>query len=111
MILKNTVLRGYYIAAFVLNLITVISILGTKVFLPPVVPLFYGKPVGNDQLASNLFLLIVPIISFLISILNFIISNKLTDEFIKKILSISSFVVSFMAVITVIKIILLVGFF
>lgn len=111
MILKNTVLRGYFLTAFILSFVSIATILIIRSFLPPVVPLFYGKPVGSDQLAPNLYLLVVPFASLLISTTNVFVSNSVTDEFTKRVLAISSFIVSFMATVTIVKIILLVGFF
>lgn len=111
MILRNITFRKLYIAALVLGAVSIIGIVLTKSLLPPVVPLFYGKPVGAEQLAKQMFMIMVPGVSILISIVNIFISKTLEDEFLKKILAISSFVIALMSMITITKIILLVGFF
>lgn len=102
---------NFFVAAGVLNLLTVISILVLKGFLPPVVPLMYGRPAGAEQLTQTLFLLIVPGVSLLLSGVNVFISSSSKDDFIKKFLAVASLAVSAMATITITKIILLVGFF
>lgn len=108
---KKVTFPNFFIAAGVLNLVTALAILAVRSFLPPVVPLFYGKPGGADQLASSIFLLIVPGVSLLISGVNVFINSASKDDFIKKFLGVASLIVSVMATITVAKVILLVGFF
>ena len=92
-------------------LVSILSILIAKSFLPPVIPIFFGKPTGDEQLASYWFLFTIPGISIIISTINIIVSTSGKDEFIKKVLAVGSFLISFMATVTVTKIILLVGFF
>lgn len=108
---KKVTFPNFFIACWALNFLTVVAILILKNFLPPVVPIFYGEPAGADQLAPAIFLLIIPAVSFLISGINVFINSSSKDDFIKKFLAASSLVISIMAVVTVIKIILLVGFF
>lgn len=108
---KKITYFNYFLVASTLSIIVAIGILAVRNYLPPVIPLFYGKPVGPEELASKDFLFIVPVISAAISIVNIIISKSESNDFIKKILAATSLVVSFMAAVTVTKIILLVGFF
>lgn len=108
---KKTVFRNYFLAAAVLNVIAAIGIVLFKGFLPPLVPLFYGRPTGEAQLTSSLGLLIAPITSLVITIVNFLLVIWVKDDFLKKILAISAVLVSILTAITIIKIVLLVGFF
>jgi len=108
---KKVTFPNFFIFAAVLSLLTAVIILITKSFLPPVVPLFYGKPTGTDQLAPTLFLLVVPAISLAITAVNVFINSSAKDDFIKKFIAASSLIISVMATVTVVKIILLVGFF
>lgn len=101
----------YFLVSWLLSVVSIVGILFTKKYLPPVLPLFYGKPVGVEELASSNFLFLVPLGVILISCFNFFISKSAKDVFIQKILAVTSLVVSFMATTTVFKIILLVGFF
>jgi len=103
--------KNYIYLSFAVNIITALSILIFRSFLPPVVPLFYGRPIGQFQLVSSLGLLIAPIVAFLITLVNLYIARQTHDNFLKRILIISSFFVSFLIAITVFRIIFLVGFF
>jgi hypothetical protein len=109
--LKSVPMRNLYYLASILNIGTVVAFFALRSFLPPVVPLFYGLPTGENQLAPTLGLLIAPAASAVTSIINFTISIWIEDIFLRKVLAISSIVVSALAAITVAKIIFLVGFF
>jgi hypothetical protein len=111
MFLKNVVFRKYFIASLILGFVSIAVFFVIKSFLPPEVPVFYGKPVGEDQLVPNIFLLVIPAVSILISMVNIIVSKRSDDDLIKKILAISSLIAAFMAIVTTVKVILLVGFF
>lgn len=108
--LKKIVLYKFTVAAWAICLICVVGIFVLRSYLPPLIPLFYGKPIGIEELAQKNFLFLVPAIAIIISILNLIISKSAKDEFLQKILAVGSFVVSLMAIVTVFKIILLVAF-
>ena len=111
MFFKKIVFRNYFLAAGLLAIASVAIVLIARGYLPPLLPLFYGKPVGMEELAPRDFLFFVPIASICISFINILISKSAKDDFIKKILAVSSLIVSFMSAVTVIKIILLIGFF
>ena len=108
---KKVTYYKFFLVAGVLALVSILCILIAKSFLPPVIPIFFGKPTGDEQLASYWFLFTIPGISIIISTINIIVSTSGKDEFIKKVLAVGSFLISFMATVTVTKIILLVGFF
>jgi hypothetical protein len=107
----KVVLKNYVIAGASLSLLSAVLILLFKGILPPQVPLFYGLPVGEARLASTLGFLIAPGVSFLIVIINTLASVFVSDLFYKKTLIISSFFVSILVIITVLKVIFLVGTF
>jgi hypothetical protein len=108
---KKVVFHNFFLAAGVISIIAAIGIIAAKKFLPPVVPLFFGKPSGEEQLASFWFLFLVPAVSILISGLNLFINVRAKELFTKKILAVSSLIISIMSAVTVFKIIILVGFF
>jgi hypothetical protein len=87
------------------------SILIFKNFLPPVVPLFYGRPVGQSQLVGFWGLLIAPAVALAITLINLFIAKHVQDNFLKRVLVISSFFISLLTAITFFRIIFLVGFF
>ncbi len=107
----KTPLKSFASSSFAINLALILIIVLLKGFLPPEVPLFYGKPVGEMQLTSALGLLIAPVASILITLINISLNFWVKDLFAKKILIISAFFVSVLTAITVLKIIFLVGFF
>lgn len=108
---KRTPFLGFLIAAISLNLLTILVFLLVKNFLPPVVPLFYGRPGGEGQLVPAFGLLIAPILSIVFILINSLISNITQDLFTRKLLIVSAFLVSLLTTITFFKIIFLVGFF
>jgi hypothetical protein len=108
---KKVAFRNYFLAAFLLAIFTVLAVFVLLNFLPPLVPLFYGKPTGSEQLAPTWFLFVVPGISILITTIDLFVNSSIKDEFIRKIMAVSSLIVSIMASVTVVKIVLLVGFF
>ncbi|MGA2910430.1 MAG: hypothetical protein ABSE04_01330 [Candidatus Microgenomates bacterium] len=108
---KKIVFNNYFLAAFILNAISLLVPIVLRSFLPPVVPLFYGRPVGEGQLTTSLGLVIAPAVSILITIINLFLNLWTKDVFLKRVLAASALVISVVTVITVIKIVLLVGFF
>jgi hypothetical protein len=108
---KKAIYGNYFLAAILVNLVVVLSLIILKGFLPPQVPLFYGRPAGSAQLTTTLGLFIAPGVSLLITIINFFICLSVKDDFLKKILAISSIVIAILMAITITKITLLVGFF
>lgn len=107
--LKKLPLRGYVYFSLALNLIAAVAVLLSRNHLPPVVPLFYGKPVGSGQLVSTYGLLLAPLAAFFITVINILLASKISGIFSKKIFSVASFFVSLLATVTVVKIIFLVG--
>ena len=89
-------------------LISLFIAFSTK-FLPPKLPLFYSLPWGEQQLAQNQQLLIIPAIMALIALCNLLISWQLHPQqtFFKKILLFSSILVSLILTITFLKIVLI----
>jgi len=108
---KKAHYKNYFIVSLAINLIVLIVLLLTQKFLPPVVPLFYGLPVGEAQLTTSLGLLIAPIATLLLISVNFVISYYTKDEYHKKILAFSALVLSILMAITITKIVLLVGLY
>ncbi|MBI4035617.1 hypothetical protein HY383_01585 [Candidatus Daviesbacteria bacterium] len=96
------------ISLLILSLgITLIAILALKP-LPPKLPLFYSLPWGEQQLATHQQFLILPAIISILTLLNLLIFWQLHESqyFFKKILLVSSIVVSFILTVTFIKVVL-----
>jgi hypothetical protein len=108
---KKVPYRNYFLAAIIINVGIVLSLVFLKNLLPPLAPLFYGRPVGEAQLTKTFGLFIAPGVSLLITALNLCLSLWVKDDFLKKLLAISAMVISILTAITITKIVLLVGFF
>jgi hypothetical protein len=103
--------KEYLYASLGVDVLSVITILAVKNLLPPVVPILYGKPEGAEQLVPVLGLLIAPLAALIIGVVNLIIAYFLKGAFLKKILVLGTFLVSILSLITVLKVVFLVGFF
>lgn len=97
-----------YYFSIVINISLILLILLIQKFLPPELPLLYGKPIGEEQLTGRLGLTIAPIVSLFITLTNMFISSQVTDAFLKKVLSITSLFISILSAITVVKVIFLI---
>ena len=107
----STPFRGYLIYIIFANLITIVFTLVVHKWLPPEIPLFYGKPQGNEQLASSWLLVLPGLISLLILFTNLAIVNLIKNDFSRKTLILAAIGATFFSTITTFKIIFLIGSF
>lgn len=110
-VLESAPFKKFIYFGGVVNLLTLALVLGLRSFLPPVVPLFYGNVLGEAQLANSVFLIIPPLGSILVMGINLSLAYITKDVFLKKLLVVSSLFITLLTTITVVRIILLVGFF
>lgn len=102
-------LKRFFIASFVVNVITILSGLLAKFILPPEIPLFYGLPQTSEQLANSIFIILPTGIALLLTLINAIVSISINDTYLKKTLAIASISISLLALIGTYKIIVLIG--
>lgn len=78
--------------------------------MPPLIPLWYSKPWGSDQLANPFFIFILPLGCLTLYGINTLISIYVTAEYLvfTQILFLTSLLINFLAFITLIKILFLV---
>ena len=78
--------------------------------LPPLVPLWYSRPWGADQLASPYWLFILPVASLILYGISFVASMYVTAEYLifTQMLFLSSLLVSILSFVSLIKIIFLI---
>lgn len=78
--------------------------------LPPMVPLWYSRPWGADQLASPYWLFMLPLASIILYGINFLVSMYVTREYLifTQMLFLSSLIVSLLSFISLIKILFLI---
>lgn len=79
--------------------------------LPLQVPLFFGRPWGEDQLAAKAFILLLPAISLVVTLINNFLARiyfKKEKDFFAETAIMSSLIVTLLTSISLIKIIMLV---
>lgn len=78
--------------------------------LPPMVPLWYSRPWGEDQLASPFWLFILPVASLLLYGINVFVSMYVLAEYLifTQMLFLSSLIVSLLSFIALTKILFLI---
>lgn len=108
---ENLPSKGYIYVSIVLVVLPILVVIVSRNSLPPLVPLFYGNPVGEDQLTSTWGLLIAPGAATALTLFNMFLALAVSEIFLKKILVLSSFLISLLTAVTLFKIIFLVGFF
>jgi len=79
--------------------------------LPPVVPLMYGLPVGEEQLVAKGFLTIPSAVSVILIIVNVIIAKFSSASFIQKVLVGLTIAITLLSAVTTMKIFFLVASF
>jgi hypothetical protein len=99
------------IVCLIINLLAIITVVILRKNLPPIIPLFYGLPVSEEQLTSSLGLIIPGIVSLVLIAINYFLAQSTKDEFIEKILTGLIISTTALALITVIKTIILIGSF
>ncbi|MBL7078559.1 hypothetical protein ISS42_02790 [Candidatus Shapirobacteria bacterium] len=73
--------------------------------LPPEIPLFFSRPWGQFQLTSPFSLLLLPLFSFIILLINLFLASLLIEknEFLTNILTLSSLIFAFFALVAILK--------
>jgi hypothetical protein len=91
---KKITYRNYFLASIIINIGVALLLILLKSYIPPMTPLFYGKPVGEAQLTYYPGLFIAPGVSLLIALINLFLSFLIKDDFLRKTLAISGIIVS-----------------
>lgn len=89
--------------------VSVLLVLFAQKYLPPEVPLFYGLPKSEEQLAQSTALVIPSFISLAILVLNTTLAYFINDKYIKSLLIFTDLAVVLFSTITTVKIMLLIG--
>lgn len=86
-------------------------IIGTlsQFILPPQIPLFFGLPQTEQQLASSIYIILPALLSLIITLFNLFLVTKLYDIYLKKMFIFTSLVLTLLSSVAIIKIIFLVG--
>lgn len=96
-----------------ITILLVLAQLGIIIFsypkLPPEIPLFFSRPWGESQLVQPLLLIILPVFSLVILIVNSLIASMFLDKetFLSQILTFGGVLFALFNSIALIKIVLL----
>jgi hypothetical protein len=91
------------------NLVVISLVFILQRYLPPQIPLFYGMPEGEGQLATSPLLFLPSLVSLAIIWVNISIGLIIKDEFLKKVLVAACAPVTFFSLTTTVKIFFLVS--
>ncbi len=98
-------------SSIIINVLSIAGIFLLKNLLPPEIPLFYGLAEGVEQLTNSTGLITAPLVSLSIVILNTITASLLNNDLLRKTLVVTGFSVTIFMLVTLIQIVLLVGYF
>lgn len=107
--MKNLAYKNPIIFVFFVNLLLIVFAVSMQAFLPPVVPLLYGLPKGEEQLVPKIFLALPAIASEAVLIINALLIRFLKDDFLQKSLFYLIVAVCALSAITTLRIFFLVG--
>lgn len=88
-----------------INVLVIVLIIVFRKKLPPQVPIFYGLPRGEVQLAPPISLVYPLVLSSLFLVVNSIFASLSKSQFSKKVFVVGGVFISILALITVIRII------
>lgn len=108
---KLHLLKNYITFSYIINFLLLLFLVSILDFLPPQLPFFYGMPYGEDQLVARNFILSAPLAGIVITSLNLVLARLIQEGLIKKVLETTSLIMSFLILVTVLKIVFLIGFF
>lgn len=109
--LKEVPFGSYVLTVIIFNFVVILFSLLSQKFLPPQIPLFFGTAEGTGWLAPNYLLALPNTIALGVLLVNVIISKKIEDDFLKKVLILGGISLTFFATITCVKIFFLIGSF
>lgn len=97
----------FLVMSLIFTAVQVAVFVASSKLLPPQVPLLYSLPWGDGQLVPPTWLWLLPGTSITVTILNLSLSRILRREVLTRILLSSAFLISFLALISFLKIVLL----
>jgi hypothetical protein len=92
-----------------INVVVIVAVLVFKKYIPPQVPVFYGLPEGENQLANMEELIIPSMASLLVILINISLASLLKNDYLKRTMIIVSLTISLLSLITTLEIVFLVG--
>jgi hypothetical protein len=102
-------LKPLFSISIVINLLFLVLSAMSIFILPPEIPLFYGMPKSNAQVAPSFMIIVPSLSSFIFTTINYIAALKLNQQYLKKTLAFASIAATILSSIATYKIISLVG--
>lgn len=108
---KNWLIHVTRRVVFAITVASVIAIVFRLTSLPPLVPLWYSRPWGTDQLANPMWLFILPASNILMYATNVCLAIFFTAEYLifTQMIFLTSLLVSLLSFIALIRILYLIG--
>lgn len=106
---ETNIFKKIFIFVLSVNLALIGVVITLRKKLPLEIPLFYGLPEGEEQLTKNIFLIVPAVFAIIFSIINILILIPTKDRFTKGVLIYSLIFISFLSLVSIVKIIFLVG--
>lgn len=104
---KNPNRHLFFFLAF--NIVFTLTIFAVFSKVPPLIPMYYGAPIGELQLATKAAIFIPTIFALIITLISLILSTIISDTFLKRTFIFASGVITFLCFYTTLRIIFLVG--
>ena len=107
--LKRIPFYKIVVPVLAVNLLLVLLVILMQRSLPPVIPLFYGQPAGERELAKSIWPMIPAVVSLVLVVINVGLTKLVGDNFLQRALVGAIVAVTTLSTITIIKIMFLVG--
>lgn len=107
---NNWLLQAVNRSVFILSGASLLCIIIRYSSLPPLVPIWYSRPWGTDQLAHPIWLLTLPLSGILIYTLNLVISIYFASKYLifTQVIFLTSFLVNILSFISLVNILFLI---
>lgn len=102
-------LKNLFSYSLIIDSVVLALSLLSRLTLPPQIPLFYGFPQTEAQLAPSILIILPSLVAIILTILNALIALNLESVYLKKVLAFTSLSFTILAFIATYKIVFLVG--
>lgn len=107
----NLITHPLVIISVLLSVGTMVGITILRDAIPPEVPLFYGLPEGEEQIAPQNLFYLPSLLALTFTVINIALATLFDNKYPQRVLIITGFAASIFASITTLQIIRLVGSF
>jgi len=107
LLVPSNTLKKYYLVAMGLVGVMLLTIIGFWGWMPMSVPLFFTAPWGEARLAPKIFLFLLPIVGFLVVVVNLILAKiaKEVSRILTQVLVIGAMIIEVMLTIALLGIV------